>query len=218
MSNRLAQPTPSRRATRRPTGSPSPRSRTGCATLIRSMPATSSSWPHWIPLTCHYRRRSPRRSMIARRIHDAVRKCPCPKISWARCSASAKDISPVDGETRSACTLVAALPADRALGRQMGGRAPRRHRGIAAEIRGKSKSPRQRRMFTLSARADRIERHGNGYAILDYKTANRRPESRYGWDYRPTSHAGGSDLARAASPISIGRLHRRARLCPVERQ
>ena len=42
---------------------------------------------------------------------------------------------------------------------------------IAAEIRGEIKIPLDNaRMFTLSARADRIERHGNGYAILDYKT------------------------------------------------
>jgi ATP-dependent helicase/nuclease subunit B len=43
---------------------------------------------------------------------------------------------------------------------------------IAAEIRGEIKIPLDdARIFTLSARADRIERHGNGgYAILDYKT------------------------------------------------
>src|ERR1700694_1185796 len=44
---------------------------------------------------------------------------------------------------------------------------------IAAEIRGEIKIPLDNaRIFTLSARADRIERHGDGgYAILDYKTA-----------------------------------------------
>ena len=43
---------------------------------------------------------------------------------------------------------------------------------IAAEIRGEIKIPLDNaRIFTLSARADRIERHGDGtYAILDYKT------------------------------------------------
>jgi ATP-dependent helicase/nuclease subunit B len=44
--------------------------------------------------------------------------------------------------------------------------------GIAAEIRGEIKIPLDNaRIFTLSARADRIERRGDGrYAILDYKT------------------------------------------------
>jgi ATP-dependent helicase/nuclease subunit B len=44
--------------------------------------------------------------------------------------------------------------------------------GIAAEIRGEIKIPLDNaRTFTLSARADRIERRdGGGYAILDYKT------------------------------------------------
>src|ERR1700733_14084141 len=43
---------------------------------------------------------------------------------------------------------------------------------IAAEIRGEIKIPLDNaRIFTLSARADRIERHRDGtYAILDYKT------------------------------------------------
>ena len=43
---------------------------------------------------------------------------------------------------------------------------------IAAEIRGEIKIPLDNaRIFTLSARADRIERRGDGgYAILDYKT------------------------------------------------
>ena len=43
---------------------------------------------------------------------------------------------------------------------------------IAAEIRGEIKIPVDNaRIFTLSARADRIERHGDGgYVILDYKT------------------------------------------------
>jgi ATP-dependent helicase/nuclease subunit B len=43
---------------------------------------------------------------------------------------------------------------------------------IAAEIRGEIKIPLDNaRIFTLSARADRIERRSNGsYAILDYKT------------------------------------------------
>jgi ATP-dependent helicase/nuclease subunit B len=43
---------------------------------------------------------------------------------------------------------------------------------ITAEIRGEIKIPLDdARIFTLSARADRIERHRNGgYAILDYKT------------------------------------------------
>jgi ATP-dependent helicase/nuclease subunit B len=43
---------------------------------------------------------------------------------------------------------------------------------IAAEIRGEIKIPLDNaRIFTLSARADRIERHSDGnYAILDYKT------------------------------------------------
>jgi ATP-dependent helicase/nuclease subunit B len=44
--------------------------------------------------------------------------------------------------------------------------------GIDAEIRGEIKIPLDNeRFFTLSARADRIERRGDGsYAILDYKT------------------------------------------------
>ena len=42
---------------------------------------------------------------------------------------------------------------------------------IDAETRGEIKIPLdEARIFTLTARADRIERHGNGYAILDYKT------------------------------------------------
>src|SRR3989440_8405967 len=43
---------------------------------------------------------------------------------------------------------------------------------IAAEIRGEIKIPLDNeRIFTLSARADRIERRSDGsYAILDYKT------------------------------------------------
>ncbi|MDP1582465.1 MAG: double-strand break repair protein AddB [Bradyrhizobium sp.] len=42
---------------------------------------------------------------------------------------------------------------------------------IAAEITGEIKIPLDHaRIFTLSARADRIERHGDRYAILDYKT------------------------------------------------
>lgn len=42
---------------------------------------------------------------------------------------------------------------------------------IDAETRGEIKIPLDDgRIFTLSARADRIERHGSGYTILDYKT------------------------------------------------
>ena len=41
---------------------------------------------------------------------------------------------------------------------------------LHAEIRGEIVIPLEEANFTLSARADRIEKAPNGYAILDYKT------------------------------------------------
>jgi len=75
---------------------------------------------------------------------------------------------------------------------------------IAAEIRGEIKIPLDNaRMFTLSARADRIERHGKRLRhsrLQDRPTADRKAVR---MDYRHSSRWRQRSSARAASPISM---------------
>ena len=92
---------------------------------------------------------------------------------------------------------------------------------IAAEIRGEIKIPLDNaRIFTLSARADRIERRGDGSLrhprLQDRATADRKA----GTDgIVAAAHAGGSDPARGRlRRYRCGRLRRRTRLCQIERQ
>ena len=92
---------------------------------------------------------------------------------------------------------------------------------ISAETRGEIKIPLGNdRIFTLSARADRIERRRDGsYAILDYKTG-APPTGKTGADGPvAAAHAGGGDPARGRlSRYRRGLLGRRTRLCQTERQ
>ena len=69
---------------------------------------------------------------------------------------------------------------------------------IDAEIRGEIKIPLDNeRIFTLSARADRIERRSDGsYAILDYKTGAAADRKAGAHGPVAAAHAGGGDPAR----------------------
>ncbi len=69
---------------------------------------------------------------------------------------------------------------------------------IAAEIRGEIKIPLDNeRIFTLSARADRIEQRGDGsFAILDYKTGQPPTGKQVSHGSVAAIDAGGRDPAR----------------------
>ena len=78
-----------------------------------------------------------------------------------------------DGEAGSSRAVVAALPADRALVRRMGGRAPRRYRRYRRRDQGRNQDPARQCQDIHALRARRPDRtpHATAaYAILDYKT------------------------------------------------
>jgi ATP-dependent helicase/nuclease subunit B len=76
---------------------------------------------------------------------------------------------------------------------------------IDAEIRGEIKIPLDNaRIFTLSARADRIERRGDGhYAILDYKTGQPPTGKQVRMGLSPQLTLEAAILREEASPISM---------------
>ena len=153
-----------RRSRRAPRGRPrsrSPRSSTGCAIPIRSTPSTCSSCARSMPSISR-----PAPPIAAPSF--TMRCANSPSASPTRLPADPAGALIEIGEqafcrarrfSRSARLLVAALPAHRALVRRLGGepRAP-----VASHSRPKS-AARSRfrlaeRVFTLRARADRIER------------------------------------------------------------
>ena len=85
---------------------------------------------------------------------------------------------------------------------------------IFAEISGKHSIPLGKTEFLLTARADRIERRADGsYAILDYKTGNRRPSRRCAAGWRRNSLWKRLFCARAASPTSLPARCPRSAMC-----
>ena len=128
-----------------------------------------------IPSTCRCRppiaaRRSTMRSANSRR---PIASEPARRSRARAARDRRKAFRAADGAARSARAVVAALPAHRRMVCRLGDRrgaatSPR----IDAEISGEISIPLDNeRTFTLSARADRIERRSDGsFAILDYKT------------------------------------------------
>ena len=152
----------------------SPRSRTGCAIPIRSTRNIFCGSTRSIPSTCRCRRPiAARRSMT----RSASSRKPSPthfrrQPALVLRGIGEKYFAPLMERPEARALWwprfqrIAAWFADWELAR----------RGdidkIAAEIRGEIKIPLDNeRIFTLSARADRIEqRHDGSFAILDYKT------------------------------------------------
>src|SRR6516225_5891573 len=113
--------------------SPSPTSRTGCATLIRSMPSTSSSCASSIPSTCRRARPIAASSSTARSaISPRPSRRRCPPIRPPRSSTSAPSISPrsktIPRRGRSGGRASAASPAGLPAGRRCGAAVSRRYR------------------------------------------------------------------------------------------
>ena len=92
---------------------------------------------------------------------------------------------------------------------------------IAAEIRGEIEIPLDNaRIFTLSARADRIERRRDGgYAILDYKTGQPPTGKQVRMGLSPQLTLEAAILREGGfADIDAGASVGRTRLCQIERQ
>ena len=125
-----------------------------------------------------------------------------------------------DGAARGTCAVVAAVSAHRRMVCRLGAARRDDIERIAAEIRGEIKIPLDNeRIFTLSARADRIEqRHDGSFAILDYKTGQPPTGKQVRMGLSPQLTLEAAILREGGFAESTRAVRRRTRLCQAQRQ
>ncbi len=140
-----------------------------------------------------------------------LRKCTAGRRGRRVAPYRRKAFRAADGKAGGPRAVVAALPADRALVRRMGGRAPRRHRGHRRRDPGRNQDPpRQCKNFYAlrTRRPDRTpqRRQLRHPRLQDRTTADRKA----GADgVVAAAHAGGGDTARGRlRRYRCGRLRR----------